>query len=72
MNKPPAAIENHEGWDQQRFGAGRMVDRNDEGVMDRADMIEAADREHLLPCEQRKAAHHPGIQGVLSGQAPAQ
>jgi hypothetical protein len=40
--------------------------------MDRADVIETTDREHLLPGEQRKGAHHPGIQGVLSGQAPAQ
>jgi len=72
MDQPPAAMKHHEGWDQQRFGAGRMVDRDDERVMDRTDMIEPADREHLLTGEQRKASHHPGVQGVLSGQAPAQ
>jgi hypothetical protein len=48
-----------------------MIDRQDERIMRGAHVLEAADGEHLLPGEQRQAAHQPGIERTLRRQGPA-
>jgi hypothetical protein len=66
-------MEDQQRRHQQRLGASRMIDRQNERVMRRAHVVETADLEHLLARQKRQAADHPGIKRVvLRWQRPAQ